>query len=139
LTEEDKPEGAERAQLEREVQQAVAAGLGENIGAQYTRSQNPAFRSVQQLAERHQLPVETAIAVYDIRQATIDELRSLLASNEVDDEAKWEMRQFIQQETERAVQATLGPPAWEEYRANDGRWMDRVGGQPPGADVGGGR
>ena len=139
LTEEDKPEGAERTQLDQEVQKAVAAALGENVGAQYARSQNPAFRSMTELAERHQLPVERAIAVYDIRQTTIDELRSLLASNEVDDETKWEMRQFIQQETERAIQSTLGPPAWEEYRANDGRWMDRVGGQPPGANVGGGR
>ena len=33
LTEEDKPEGAERAQLNQEVQIAVAAALGENIGA----------------------------------------------------------------------------------------------------------
>ncbi len=139
LTEEDKPESAERTQLNQEVQIAVAAALGENVGAQYARSQNPAFRSMTELAERHQLPVERAIVVYDIRQTTIDELRSLLASNEVDDETKWEMRQFIQQETERAIQSTLGPPAWEEYRANDGRWMDRVGGQPPGANVGGGR
>jgi len=139
LTEADKPEGAERNQLNREVQTAVASVLGEGVATQYARSQDPAFRAVHQLTQQHELPVERAIAVYDIRQATIDEVRSLISSPEIDDFEKWEMRHFIQQEAEQAVQVTLGPEAWEEYRANGGRWMDRIGGPPPDANAGGGR
>lgn len=139
LTEADKPEGAARNQLNREVQTALARVLGDDVAGQYARSQDPAFRAVHQLTEHHELPVERAIAVYDIRQATIDEVRSLISSAEIDEFEKWEMRQFIQQEAERAVQVTLGPEAWEDYRANDGRWMDRIGGPPPEANAGGGR
>ncbi len=139
LTEAEKPEGAERNQLNREVQAALASALGDGVASQYARSQDPAFRAVHQLTQQHELPVERAIAVYDIRQATIDEVRSLISSPEIDDFEKWEMRHFIQQEAERAVQVTLGPEAWEEYRANGGRWMDRIGGPPPDANAGGGR
>jgi hypothetical protein len=139
LTKESKPGNPELFQLNREVQAAVAAVLGEEIAAQYARSQDPAFRAVHDLAMRHELPVERAIVVHDIRQATIDETRSVVTSGGIDDWEKWEMRQFIQQEAERAVQSTLPPAAWEEYRADAGRWLDRVGGQPPDADTGGGR
>lgn len=139
LTEEDKPEGPERAKLVREVQEAVAVQLGEEVGRQYMRSQTPAFRSMYELTQRHQLPVETAVAVYDIRQATIDEVRSLVSSPEIDENSKWQMRQLIQLETEKAVQDTLGQAAWEDYRQADGRWMDRVGGQPQSTDTGGGQ
>jgi hypothetical protein len=139
LTKESKPGNSELFQLNREVQAAVAAVLGEEIAAQYARSQDPAFRAVHDLAMRHELPVERAIVVHDIRQATIDETRSVVTSGGIDDWEKWEMRQFIQQEAERAVQSTLPPAAWEEYRADAGRWLDRVGGQPPDADTGGGR
>lgn len=139
LTKEPKPSNLELFQLNREVQAAVAAVLGEEIAAQYARSQDPAFRAVHDLALRHELPLERAIVVHDIRQATIDETRNVVTSGEIDDWEKWEMRQFIQQEAERAVQSTLPPAAWEEYRADAGRWLDRVGGQPPDADTGGGR
>lgn len=139
LTKEPKPSNPELFQLNREVQAAVAAVLGEEIAAQYARSQDPAFRAVHDLAMRHELPVERAIVVHDIRQATIDETRSVVTSGEIDDWEKFEMRQFIQLEAERAVQSTLPPAAWEEYRADAGRWLDRVGGQPPDADTGGGR
>lgn len=139
LTEADKPEGAERNQLNREVQTALANALGEVVASQYARSQDPAFQAVHQLTKQYELPVERAIAVYDIRQATIDEVRSLISSPEIDELEKWEMRQFIREEAEQAVQVTLGPEAWEEYRANGGRWMDRIGGPPPDANAGGGR
>jgi hypothetical protein len=139
LIQEPKPGNPEFFQLNREVQAAVAAVLGEEIAAQYARSQDPAFRAVHDLAMRHELPVERAIVVHDIRQATIDETRNVVTSGEIDDWEKWEMRQFIQLEAERAVQSTLPPAAWEEYRADAGRWLDRVGGQPPDADTGGGR
>ncbi len=139
LTEAEKPEGAARNQLNREVQTMLASTLGDDVASQFARSQDPAFRAVFQLAEQHQLPVERAIAVYDIRQATIDEVRSLVSSTEIDDLEKWEIRQFIQHEAEQAVQSTLGPTAWEEYRNNGGRWMDRIGGPPPDAITGGGR
>lgn len=139
LTKEPKPSNPELFQLNREVQAAVAAVLGEEIAAQYARSQDPAFRAVHDLAMRHELPVERAIVVHDIRQATIDETRHVVTSGEINDWEKFEMRQFIQLEAERAVQSTLPPAAWEEYRADAGRWLDRVGGQPPDADTGGGR
>jgi hypothetical protein len=139
VTKEPKPGNRELIQVNREVQAAVAAVLGEEIAAQYARSQDPAFRAVHDLAMRHELPVERAIAVHDIRQATIDETRSVVTRDEMEDWEKWEMRQFIQQEAERAVQSTLTQAAWEDYRANDGRWLDRVGGQPPDAGAGGGR
>jgi len=139
LTQVDEPEAAERNQFNGEVQAALASALGDEVASQYARSQDPAFRAVHQLTQQHDLPVERAIAVYDIRQATIDEVRSLISSPEIDDFEKWEMRLFVQQETERAIQVTLGPEAWEAYRANDGRWMDRIGGPPPDANAGGGR
>lgn len=139
LTETPKPGNPELFQLNREVQAAVAAVLGEEIAAQYARSQDPAFRAVHDLVMRHELPVERAIVVHDIRQATIDETRNVVTSGEIDDWEKFEMRQFIQLEAERAVQSTLPPAAWEDYRADAGRWLDRVGGQPPDADPGGGR
>lgn len=139
LTDAEKPEGAERNQVDREVQQALGVALGEEVAAQYARSQNPAFIAMHELTEKHQLPAAAAIAVYDIRQAAIDEVRAFVASEEVDEELKLEMRRLIQLESERAVQSALGPGAWEEYRQGDGRWMDRIGGQPPAGNAGGGR
>ena len=139
LTGVDKPEEADRMRLEQEVAGAILNNLGKDAGTQYARSQNPIFRKVYELTERHQLPVTAAIAVYDIRQAAIDEVRAFVASEDVDEELKWEMRRLIQRDTEKAVQSSLGPGAWEEYRQNDGRWMDRIGGQPPAGNRGGGR
>jgi len=140
LTEINEPSAAEQRTLKQQVAAAIAGSLGTDVGRQYERSQNPAFRSMYELTRKHELPIERAIAVYDIRDAVINEVRNLMTSPEVDDFEKWEMRQFIQQETEIAIRDALAnDAAWQDYRANDGRWMDRVGGQLPTDTAGGGR
>jgi hypothetical protein len=139
LTGAGKPEDDDQKQLDAEVQRALDITMGGQVASQYARSQDPVFRSVHELTERHQLPVASAIAVYDIRQAAIDEMRAFLASNEIDGARKRELRRQIQLDTEQAVRTTLGPDAWKEYRQGEGRWMDRIGGQPPDNNPGGRR
>lgn len=139
FTDGKEPAGPALAQLELQIQEALATVLGADVAQQYARSQNPAFRSIHNFTEQQQLPVESAIFIYDVRQAAIDEVRSVMTNPEVDPAQRLDHRQMVQRETEALLFDALGPEVFLNYKEGEGAWLNRVGGAVPTDDAGGAR
>ena len=133
------PTGAELAQRERNVRDALAAVLGEKLADDYARSRNPAFRTIHEFTEKQQLPIESAIFIHDVRQAAINEVRNVMTNPQVQPEQRLEHRQMVQRETEALLFDALGPETFQSYKENEGAWLNRVGGSVPSDDAGGAR
>lgn len=135
----DEPVGLELNERNRQVEERIATVLGEQLADEYGRSQNPAFQQIAEFTHKQDLPVETAIAVYDVRQTAIDQVRNLMTDPGYDGATKNELRELIQIEIEQTLESTLGSATYPVYREKEGGWIDRVGGSTPTDDAGGRR
>jgi hypothetical protein len=136
---EDEPDGRELNELNKRVAEKLAIALGQQLADDYGRSQNPAFKRIHDFTKGQQLPVDTAIAVFDVRETAINQVRNLITDPGYDDVTKQELRQLIQLEIERTLENTLGSAIYPTYRETEGAWVDRVGGTVPAGDEGGRR
>jgi hypothetical protein len=131
FTGEEKPAGRELNELNQLVAEKIANTLGAGQADAYSRSQNQAFRQIHEFTDEQDLPMETAIAVFDVRQTAIDQVRNLISDPGYDYTTKSEMRRLIQIEIEQTLENTLGSAVYQDYRQSAGVWIDRVGGGSP--------
>ncbi|GEM_PF-2488775 len=121
--------------LNRMVEEQLGLDLGADVAADYARARTPAFREIYDFATDQQLPRQTAVDVFDVRQTAINEVDNLTSNPDLDDTRKIELRQLIRLETEKALRSKLGPTVFETYRQQHGQWLDQFDGRDPFAGL----
>lgn len=114
-------EQTERAQLA--LQGQIREVLGEGRYQEYQRSQDEAYRGAAAIAERLNMPKETAGKVYDFKQVADQEAQRVLGDQKLSAEQQEAGLRAIAEETAKALRQTLGERGFKAYQRNGGGWV----------------
>ncbi len=117
-----------RALVAATKQQAadLKVALGETRYAEYERSRQWDYQRLEQITDRYELGKETAVKVWEMRQAAEAHASKLNADATLTDETREAARLALRLETEKTLQSTLGDRAWKSFLRNGGDWLDNV-------------
>jgi hypothetical protein len=113
----------------QQIEEQTRSALGDDRYAEFQRAQNRDFQLARQVIERFSLPAETAVKVYELRQAAEQQAASLMRMD-LSGETRLAAAAAIQAETERSLRGTLGGNAYSLYEKSSGGWLKALG-QPP--------
>ena len=118
---------AAKAQAQERAQDALTSEIQKVLGperfAQYQRAQDSDYRSLLQLGERLEMPVEVANKVYSMKQVA-ERMKYQVESNpNLTDEQRAQAIAVLAKETARSVQSSMGDQFYKAYQANGGQWL----------------
>lgn len=116
-----------KAEAEADVQETLKRQWGDARYAEYQRSQNPDYRNACVFTEVYELPTSTAQAIFEIQQVAEAERQNLLKNTAVEESARLEALRAIQNETEKALRATMGANVFAKYTQSTGKWVRSLG------------
>ena len=128
-------EGKEARQKVEDNQKAMkaelAAALGPSLVKEYERSQDYSYQQLVRLAQRNDLPADTAGKVYDYKQAAETSVKQLREDKNLTTEQRQELQQKIRAETEQTLKQTLGEKSYKRYLNDGGWWINNIAPAPP--------
>ena len=113
---------------ETELKAAQRQFLGEARFAQLERAADGDFKSLYELGRENNLPRETAVKVFDLRQLTAQEVEQLRQDNSLSDAARKQRLDQMQTEVQQAVLQLLGANASGQYLGRNGAWLTNLSG-----------
>lgn len=121
------PAAEERAARQSQFEEEVAALLGPQRQAEFTRAQDSRFREVLQFAQEHGLSRQTAIAAFEVRQAAEEESARLNTTPAEDPVGRQTRLELLQQTAAAALATLLDPPSLQAYLERDhGEWLNAL-------------
>lgn len=96
--------------------------LGPERAAAFERSMDKDFRETARIARKAELPVESAIKVYDIAQAAVAAAREVKATESLDLAQRSATLEALQRETESAIRQVVGEKALKDFFRADRGW-----------------
>jgi hypothetical protein len=117
--------GEEKAKQEaakKALDDDIKTQLGEARYAEYKRSEDHAFQAMYRVADREGLGKETAIKIYDMKQAAESQAKDLRANKELPAAQRTAALQAVREETERAIKGVLGEKGFDSLERNNGAW-----------------
>lgn len=115
-------------QDEREARRKafLSARLGEAGFAAFERGSDPRFHTLLKLARRLEQPAETAAHWLALQTAAQEQTRQTRESPALTDDARAAALLAIRAETERTLQAAVGPRGWGAYLRHAGDWLGQL-------------
>ena len=117
---------AERQLSDLQFINEAAQILGEKRFAEFQRAQDGDFVRLFNLARDNQLPRESAVKVYEMRQLAAQEVERIRHDDSLDDSAREQSFAEMQALLQQAVSQTLGASAYRDYLQRDGNWITNV-------------
>ncbi|MGA2177380.1 MAG: hypothetical protein ABSH38_20595 [Verrucomicrobiota bacterium] len=117
---------AAKTSAEQAMMDEFKGQLAPDRVAQLARAQDPDYQNVCILAERFDLPADTAQNLVDMRRAAEEEKRQLLSTKDIPPERVAVALKAIQAETEKAARAALGDQAFAQY-SQSAAWIQGLG------------
>ncbi len=114
---------AARKEAQRQRDEALKAQFDPERYADLKRAQDGGFQEIFRVAERYDLPRETAVQVDDLRRISQEHARKLSANRALSDEQRAELLRAIQDETRAAIRQSFGEQAARTYERNGGEWL----------------
>jgi len=123
-------EAREQATKNRESMEAeLANALGPDKARQLKRSQDYAYNELNRLAQRNDLPADTATKVYDFKEAAETAAKQLRADTTLSDEQRKQALVEIRNAAQQSVQDTLGAH-YSAYQRRNGWWLNNIAPAP---------
>jgi hypothetical protein len=97
--------------------------LGPQRYAEYERSQNSDYRTLLQLSERVEMPVETANRIFAMKQAAEQAKMQVENNPRLSEEDRARNVAELARLTARAVQNSMGEDTYKIYQENGGQWV----------------
>ena len=117
-----------RARAEQEAMAALEAETQKILGperfAQYERAQDGDYQTLRQMAERFNLPNESANAVYDMKLAAERQKQLVELNPGLTEAQRTAMLAAIAKETSRGIAGVMGDQVYKAYVRNGGQWID---------------
>ncbi len=104
----------------------LTARLGEAGFAAFERGSDPRFHTLLKLARRLEQPTETAAHWLALQTAAQEQARLTRESTTLADDARAVALLAIRAETERTLQAAVGPRGWGAYLRHAGDWLGQL-------------
>lgn len=102
--------------------------LGAARYAQVERAADDDFKRLFDLSRDNQLPQETAVKAFELRQLTAREVAALRADPALAAAERQQRLAAVQAETQAAMLQLLGATAWQAYLQHSGSWLTNVSG-----------
>jgi len=123
-------EAREQATRNREAMEAeLANALGPDKARQLKRSQDYAYNELNRLAQRNDLPADTAGKVYDFKEAAEAAAKQLKADTSLTSEQRQQALAEIRNAAQQSVQETLGTH-YNTYQRRNGWWLNNIAPAP---------
>jgi hypothetical protein len=116
------------AEQQAELQAEVREYLGAARFAQFERAADDDFKSLFTVVRNQNLPADAAVAAYEIRRLTVQEITRLRDDPSLTDVQREERLAQVQESAAVAVVQALGTRAIQEYLARGGSWLTNVNG-----------
>ena len=117
---------AERQLRDSQFTNAIVHILGERRFAEFQRAQDRDFVRLFELARDNQLPRESAVKVYEMRQLAAQEVKRNRHDGSLDDSARRQSFAGMQALLQQAVSQTMGASAYRDYLQRGGNWITNV-------------
>jgi hypothetical protein len=117
---------AERQLRDSQFTNAIVHILGERRFAEFQRAQDRDFIRLFKLAKDNELPRESAVKVYEMRQLAGQEVERIRHNDSLDDSAREQSFAEMQALLQQAVSKTLGASAYRDYLKRGGNWVINV-------------
>lgn len=116
-----------RARAQEEAQAALNEELKKALGAEryaeYVRAQDGDYKTLLQVSERFDLPVEVADRVYAMKVQAEQQRRQVEANSGLTEEQRAAALLGIARETQRSVANALGEKVYQSYQKAGGQWL----------------
>ena len=117
---------AERQAHESHFTQAIVQSLGEKRFAEFQRAQDRDFVPLFSVARDNQLPRESAVKIYEMRQLAGQEVERIRHDDSLHDSDRERIFAGMQALLQQAVSQTLGASAYRDYLQRGGNWITNV-------------
>ncbi len=128
---EEQAERNKRAVAQRDLDDQLKSTLGDARASEYKRAQDYDYQQLHRISQRNQLPKETAVKVYDMKQAALDQAAKVNQDKSLTPQQRTETLRAIRTETERTVSASLGEKGFKSYQQQGGWWMRNISPDAP--------
>jgi hypothetical protein len=119
---------ARKLEDQQRIEQVIREELGPARSQQFELTQNPRYRTLYKLAERHDLDPALARAMLDAKLVAETERERLISQTSFLPEQRQAALEILRQETENFFREELGDPAFQEYRDGAGaHWFKGLG------------
>jgi hypothetical protein len=115
----------QRRDAETQMTAQLKSALGDERTAELLRAQNYEFRSLAQLAQRENLPLDAAVRAYDLRTSTSEESGRIFNDQNLTVDQKRAAMQTLAQNTQAQLVGVLGPSAGAAY-ASSATWLKAI-------------
>ncbi|MFN7140028.1 MAG: hypothetical protein ACK4UN_11905 [Limisphaerales bacterium] len=109
---------ATRTERQKAATEQLRAELGEERYQEYNRMQDWDYRNLVQLANRANLPRNTAIEIYSMKDEVQKAARLIQSNKDLTAEQRNEQLRLIRSETEKAITELLGEKGFKSYSRN---------------------
>jgi len=120
-----------KSRAQQDAQDALNAEIKKTLGDQryneWVRAQDGDYKALLQVAERFELPKETAGKIYDMKQDAEQQKQKVDANANLTEEQRNKALAAIVRETEKSVAAAMGDKVFKAYQKNNGQWMQNLG------------
>jgi hypothetical protein len=118
---------ARKLEEQRRIEAAVKEELAGSRREDFERAQDPDYRILYRIAQRHELDPDTARAMFDARRVAETERERLLKETSFLPHQRESALQALQRETELFFQEEMGSSAFREYREGPGAgWFEQL-------------
>jgi hypothetical protein len=115
----------------KSLQAELVAALGPEKGKEYERSQDYSYQQLVRLVGRTDLPPETAVKVYDFKDAAEQTAKQIRVDPNLSAAQRQAALLQIRTETEKTVKETLGEKNFTRYLREGGYWLNSIAPAPP--------
>src|SRR5258707_15460147 len=116
----DPNQSAVKARAQQQAQDALNAEIKKSLGEerynQWARGQDSDYKALVQVAERFDLPKETANRIYDMKQDAERQKQKVDGNPNLTDDQRGKALAAIARETQKAVSATMGDQIFKAYQ-----------------------
>ncbi len=110
-----------REVLEKQIDAANKQALGPERYQAYKVNQDPAFQQTMTLAEKINVPAETALPMYEVNRASEAERERIRKNATLTTEEREEALAAVQKEQDKSLRQLLGEEAYQRYVKNNAR------------------
>ena len=117
--------GEGRREAQNQMYEALKAALSPARYADYMRAQNPEYQAIHRIAERENIPLETALRTFNLRDHFAAESARIMDNGAMDADQKRAAFKTLAQDARLQIIGNLGQTAGTAY-AQSARWVGYI-------------
>jgi hypothetical protein len=119
-----------KAKAQQEAQDALNAEIKKTLGDtrynEWVRAQDGDYKALLQVAERFEIPKETAARVYDMKQDAEQQKQKIDGDPNLTEEQRNNALAAIAKETQKSIAGVMGDKVFKAYQQTGGQWLQNL-------------